>query len=136
MSAAVLVLDRHAAFTAPACAHSVGVLRAGAAVQLAKWGVREEVVATAVLIADELLTNALAYGEVDVLVLRVSATPERVTVEVDDNVLYPPFPTRQDLTDPDESGRGVHLVAMLAARWGATFEAKAKTVWAEIGAEP
>jgi PAS domain S-box-containing protein len=85
---------------------------------------------TASLLASELVTNALMHAE----------APYRIAVESGDGVLRigvtdatiaaPHLPSAdEDAT----SGRGIHLVDTLTARWGVQTLATGKTVWFELG---
>ncbi|WP_240434628.1 ATP-binding protein [Streptomyces sp. YIM 130001] len=109
------------------------------AVRLDAWGMAygSEVHDAMVLIVAELSANAIRHGRVPGrdFRLRLVAGAEIVRVEVTDTrseslpVVPPGLPT--DLES--DGGRGLVLVAGLAARWGWTPRpgAPGKTVWAE-----
>ena len=83
----------------------------------------------AALVLSELMTNALLHGG-GCTGFDVSATNGGLRVEVRDRSRVPPMlgePTEGSLT-----GRGVQLIAALAARWGAEATAEGKLVWAEL----
>jgi serine phosphatase RsbU (regulator of sigma subunit)/anti-sigma regulatory factor (Ser/Thr protein kinase) len=87
----------------------------------------------AALVASELLTNAVLHagGCTD---LTVNPTEGGVRIEVRDESRVPPMlgrPSEESLT-----GRGLRLVANLAARWGADAEGTGKVVWAEVTGKP
>jgi anti-sigma regulatory factor (Ser/Thr protein kinase) len=84
-----------------------------------------------VLVVSELVTNAIMHG----------APPIEVRTTVDDEVV------RIDVSDGDPKtggvrvrhppadhigGLGLHLVEMLADRWGTVANASGKTVWADL----
>ncbi|MFF5499855.1 SpoIIE family protein phosphatase [Streptomyces aquilus] len=88
-----------------------------------------------VLIASELVTNALVHAGSDVdLRLRVSG--DRVRLEVRDSDSDPPVPTAYSLTDEGSSraehGRGLYLVDALAHTWNTSPSGRGKTVWLEM----
>ncbi|MFF3324394.1 SpoIIE family protein phosphatase [Streptomyces sp. NPDC002889] len=93
-----------------------------------------------VLVVDELVTNAVVHaGTTAELLCRFEAStqqaPAAVVVEVSDH-----HPARTVNSEPDgadqsgipEYGRGLHLVGAMAERWGITFHAALKTVWARL----
>jgi len=90
----------------------------------------EETQAELVLIASELVTNAIVHGA-EPVTLTVTYDATHITVEVADG------DPRADLVrmhDTDESfgygGRGLRLVAALTEAWGVRTETSSKTVWA------
>jgi anti-sigma regulatory factor (Ser/Thr protein kinase) len=105
--------------------------------QLRTWGRGTD---TAGQIIAELTANAVTHGRVAGrdFRLRVSDLGEVVRIEVAD--------TRGDRVpvlrtgtggDEEESGRGLLLVELLAARWGVSSgPAPGKTVWAELDVPP
>jgi anti-sigma regulatory factor (Ser/Thr protein kinase) len=84
---------------------------------------------TAVLLASEAVTNAFTHGHSGARIV-VKALPGRLLVEVgDDNSRHP------QVLEPDPNaldGRGVTLIAALAARWGVRSDELGKVVWFEI----
>lgn len=95
------------------------------------WRLDREMTETALLLVSELATNAIRHGTPPVrLSLRLDA--DRLRVEVTDS--SPQLP-RLRRPGPDQaSGRGLHIVQQLAARWGAhvTGSRLGKTVWFEL----
>jgi hypothetical protein len=83
----------------------------------------------AVLVADELVTNALRHGEVPRLCrLALIGHGRCLRIEVDDA-----SPREPKLRTPDDTGgRGLVLVDRLASRWGFEHHEDHKTVWAEL----
>lgn len=85
------------------------------------------------LLVSEVATNALVHGTGDVVV-RVLPVGAGVRVEVLDGSPQMPRPRA---AGPDaEGGRGLGLVAMLAASWGAYREGAGKVVWFELDDRP
>jgi anti-sigma regulatory factor (Ser/Thr protein kinase) len=91
--------------------------------------VSDEVVDTAVLLADEMATNALVHAGGS-FSLSVAVHDGRLRVEVGDAsvnlpVLLPPDPDRV-------GGRGMAIVSSLASSWGTEINSDGKVVWFEI----
>lgn len=86
----------------------------------------------AVLVADELVSNAQQHGlPPRKISLGFTGGRERLRIEVDDA-----SPETPALRTPDDSGgRGLVLVQQLAAAWGTRHREKGKTVWAELSLE-
>ncbi|MGW2378118.1 SpoIIE family protein phosphatase, partial [Kitasatospora sp. NPDC001683] len=94
--------------------------------QLTVWGL-EELGFTAELILSELITNALRYGAEPIRVRMLRDTS--LVCEVSDASSTAPHLRYADATD--EGGRGLFLVAQLAARWGTRYTARGKVIWSE-----
>lgn len=93
-------------------------------------GYHADTVSDAVLIVDELISNARRHagGPADVR-LNWLAGYQFLRVEVDDRLPKPPrIPPRPGRC----GGRGLRLVQALAAAWGTRLFDSGKTVWAEI----
>ncbi len=94
---------------------------------LPQWGL-DDLVPTAELLVSELVSNALRHA----------SGPLRLTLErvsdlrclVSDGTTDLPRPA--DAGPEDESGRGLALVDMLAARWGCEGGPEGKSVWFEL----
>ncbi|MFE9390133.1 SpoIIE family protein phosphatase [Streptomyces sp. NPDC006784] len=92
---------------------------------------------TCVLLVSELVTNALRYahGPVGVRVVRdIGRDPAgpagSLIVEVSD--LLPEPPRERIVTEEQEGGRGIQMVASEARRWGTRHGPEGKTVWFEL----
>jgi GAF domain-containing protein/anti-sigma regulatory factor (Ser/Thr protein kinase) len=83
------------------------------------------------LVVTELVTNGLLHGRRPVVV-RAVRLPDGVRVEVQDSGTEMPVLPRQ--STEAMTGRGLALVARLAARWGASLQPPGKVVWAEVSA--
>jgi anti-sigma regulatory factor (Ser/Thr protein kinase) len=109
-----------------------------AAVRQALWqdlsdhGVDPESVDTVVLIASELLGNAIRHTEIERVGLRVSWELEAasVRVEVADHSTTTPCPRPPRPTEP--GGRGLTIVDALAYEWGFDRIESGKRVWARV----
>ena len=95
------------------------------------WRLDREMTDTALRLVSELVTNAIRHGTPPVrLSLRLDR--DRLRVEVTDSSPALPELTRPD---PDQiGGRGLQIVQLLAARWGASSSSRrlGKTVWFEL----
>ncbi|MER5727913.1 ATP-binding protein [Streptomyces sp. NPDC002138] len=105
--------------------------------KLRAWGL-ESVGDVTVLLVSELVTNSLRYasGPIGVRLVRRDLASENpgtgpaLLVEVSDPL---PDPPRERVAAPDdEGGRGLHLVAVSAQRWGTRHGKSGKTVWFEL----
>lgn len=108
--------------------------------RMAEWGYPppSDASGTVSLLVAELAANAVRHGGVPGrdFHLRVALdVPTRlIRIEVADaSALQPRFGSETVAGPEDESGRGLLLVAVLAARWGMTPRTpRGKSVWAEV----
>lgn len=84
---------------------------------------------TAVLLADEIVTNAVLHGG-GRFCLQVDAAPHVIRVEVTDD--DPTEPRVLHASDEHEHGRGLAIVDTLATRWGTEHLGSHKVVWFEL----
>ncbi|TDC06073.1 PAS sensor protein [Streptomyces sp. 8K308] len=97
---------------------------------LASWRFPEELRELGVLAASELVANSLKHGRAP-MGLRLRRTDRRLIVEVTDGDEH--LPRRQQAAPADEAGRGIAVVATIAAEWGARrLPEGGKAVWAEF----
>lgn len=97
---------------------------------LASWRFPEELRELGVLAASELVANSLKHGRAP-MGLRLRRTDRRLIVEVTDGDEH--LPRRQQAEPADEAGRGIAVVATIAAEWGARrLPEGGKAVWAEF----
>jgi serine phosphatase RsbU (regulator of sigma subunit) len=97
---------------------------------LAGWGLADHS-ELAELLACEIVTNAVRYATRPIAVRLLRTDVLLCEVSDDDHRL----PVLQDPSLTDESGRGLHLVAQLATRWGASRLPAGKVVWFEQSIE-
>jgi anti-sigma regulatory factor (Ser/Thr protein kinase) len=90
---------------------------------------RTDLTPDAVLLASELVTNAVEHagGPIELTATYLDAT---LRVEVHDTSREPPSP--RPLTATDETGRGLHLVRLIAKQWATTPQPDGKTIWFEL----
>ncbi len=115
---------------------------APALVEIRRWASRalshvgDEHLGDVLLVATELVTNAYDHGRGPAEV-RMSCTerPCRVRIEVDDHC--PEHPAIADPAVDTPGGRGMQIVAKLAASWGVRDHpgGGGKTVWAEVSCD-
>lgn len=111
-------------------AGDVGALRdARHLVADALGGVSEEMRDVAVLLAGEVVTNAVVHGG-GWFMLEVEATEDRVRVEVTD--ADPAQPRVLRLSGEREHGRGMAIVDKVASVWGTDDGGTYKVVWFEL----
>ncbi|NEA19801.1 ATP-binding protein [Streptomyces halstedii] len=91
-----------------------------------------EALDTLELLASELVTNAFRYGSEpgDSLRVVVDAEQGRARVEVHDTRRRKP--KMRPASDERGRGRGLHLVELLAARWGTADRPMGKIVWVVV----
>jgi anti-sigma regulatory factor (Ser/Thr protein kinase) len=104
-------------------------VRAAARAALSSWALLDELVETATLLASELVTNAMVHG-LGHVELRLRLTRDRLVLEAEDAGSH--MPRRRRADHDAEAGRGLHLVATLADRWGSRQTDVGKVVWAEL----
>ncbi|WP_432545731.1 ATP-binding protein [Kineococcus sp. SYSU DK004] len=120
----------------PPSPRSVGVARWLITEWCAPWvkasEVEDDTVEAALLLASEVITNAVVHGEgmVHVALRRVDTTALRVEVSDEGGGL----PLIGAQRDDAESGRGIAMVEMLSSRWGTDLDVGplGKTVWFEL----
>jgi hypothetical protein len=107
---------------------SVAAARAWVRSTLGTWGLGS-MVELAELLVSELVTNALrhANGPIELTTLLLD---DVVTLGVSD--ADEPLPRLRKAKEADEGGRGLQLIALLSARWGARPTAEGKVVWCEL----
>ncbi|HVF21349.1 MAG TPA: ATP-binding protein [Mycobacteriales bacterium] len=116
-------------FAVPADVRQVALVRQVARRAALDWGVPEDVADDAVLVVSELATNAILHASSTVRV-GLHLADEVLRVEVYDDLAT--RPTARDAGMDSAGGRGLHLVASLARRWGVQRLDDGKCVWAEL----
>ncbi|MFE9767926.1 ATP-binding protein [Streptomyces sp. NPDC005808] len=112
--------------------------------RMAEWGYppASDASGTVSLLVAELATNAVQHGRTPGrdfhLRIALDVRTQLIRIEVADaSTDQPRFGSETVAGPEDESGRGLLLVAVLAARWGtAPRMPVGKTVWAEVVADP
>lgn len=122
----VIPPDNTANWEFPADPTIVADARKAVTRQLSAWGL-EDVAFTTELVVSELVTNAIRYGGAPVGLRLIR--DKTLVCEVSDPSNTQPRLRRAKTTD--EGGRGLFLVAQLAARWGCRYGRSGKTIWAE-----
>ena len=108
---------------------SVATARRFVSQQVTDWQA-EQILADAVLVISELATNAITHADSSCRI-RLSLTPATLRIDVIDAGSGTPEPQLADLTS--EHGRGLGMVAAVAAAWGMeVLPGDGKLVWAEL----
>jgi anti-sigma regulatory factor (Ser/Thr protein kinase) len=94
---------------------------------LKRWGLEDLIPATELLVS-ELVTNAFKYAKGETS-MRLILQPDSLVCEVHDT--SPALPRVLQVDKDAESGRGLHVVSQLAARWGSRRTPTGKVVWCE-----
>lgn len=84
---------------------------------------------TAELLVSELVTNALVHGH-GAITLRLRRRRGTLRCEVTDHCAD--IPGNRPQSPDSETGRGIHLLEMLARRWGVRCLERGKAVWFEL----
>lgn len=88
----------------------------------------------AVLLASELVTNAIKHTPSETVTLGIRCTRDRLRVDVHDRSPDPPVLT--DSPADAEAGRGLMLVASLSVAWGSYRTPMGKVVYFALAFEP
>ncbi len=116
-------------FALPPAPTSPREARNRAARELAGWGNPESRHAVLLLIS-ELVTNAVIHARSTVTVDFAVRADGPVRVKVHDESPVRPTARRHHADRP--GGRGMHLLASLAARWGVEESRTGKSIWFEV----
>ncbi|MER6623509.1 MULTISPECIES: ATP-binding protein [unclassified Streptomyces] len=121
-------------FDLPATPASVRAARGGVRDLLTARGVADEVRDNAVIVASELLTNALVHAAGERIVCRLHVLADRIRVEVEDQARGPELPMLRRPGPDDRNGRGLLLVDALSSDWAVTRAPgrAGRVVWAEL----
>lgn len=128
-----------AAATFEPVGRSVAAARGFVRDTLEGWGFTD-VVDDAVVLASELVTNAVVHAgtSAEVLCLRRAEDDDSVRIEVADrypNRTLPLHPGEDERRGPElerEGGRGLILCAALSTRWGVEYSPSHKRVWFQL----
>ncbi|MEW2076311.1 ATP-binding protein [Streptomyces sp. NPDC017966] len=122
------------AFDLPATPASVRTARGGVRELLTARDVPDEVCDDAVVVASELLTNALTHAAGERIVCRLRVRADRIRVEVEDQARGPELPVLRRPGPDDQNGRGLLLVDALSSDWGVGRAPGryGRVVWAEL----
>lgn len=129
---------RRDSFRLPRHPASVGLARRRVREHLVDWGHGEDSAALAdiVLVVSELSTNVVRHGPLLEREFEVAVTAladGSCFIEVSDEGMD--APRLREVGEWGETGRGLRLVAHLAAAWGVWSRGRhGKTVWALVGA--
>ncbi len=118
-----------AALAVPPVAESVAGVRRFACNVLTGWEIAPDVIGDLVLVASELVTNAILHSR-SPIELRLSRTSDRLVVAVHDGTTAVPRRLQPNLDA--EGGRGMQLVSAIADQWGVRPTEHGKSVWCEI----
>lgn len=113
-------------------ANSVAAARRFVSDRLEDWAA-DDLVWAAQQVVSELATNALLHGRTDFTV-SLQLVDDRLRLSVSD--ASPRRPVRRQHTADATTGRGLALVAVLAAEWGVAPHGSGKTVWCDLTPTP
>ena len=124
--AAAGVQPQYTTWVGPPTEEAASRVRWGLSRVLQRWRLDDDAVVEAVLVADELVTNAVRHARTEWR-LSVELRGRRLHIAVTDGMAGPdPEPP------PGGTRLGLRRVNALAARWGWADHPGGKTVWAEM----
>jgi anti-sigma regulatory factor (Ser/Thr protein kinase) len=97
--------------------------------------VSQRILADAVLLVSELVTNSVRHGDLgegDTVLVRVYLGADTLRLEVENSGIAGLVPDHRADRRPDEGGFGLALVGLFATRWGVR-RAQNTEVWLELG---
>ena len=120
---------QQAAVRVPDRLDSIPAARAFLTRLLDGWGIGDEVIDDASLLASELMSNAVKHGG-GVVDLKIEAEDGLLHVGVHDN--SDGAPTIKEAGPSSPGGRGMWIVQSVAHDWGTDPDGSGKTVWFEL----
>ena len=93
------------------------------------WGIAEDVIDDASLLASELMSNAVKHGG-GVVDMQIEAEDGLLHVGVRDDAGGVPTVSQADATS--SGGRGMWIVQSIAQDWGTDPDGAGKTVWFDL----
>ncbi|MET8956562.1 ATP-binding protein [Streptomyces sp. NPDC004129] len=126
-----LAFDWHLHLHVPPAPAEVSRVRRTVRMALFSWGCPSSAIDDSVLLASELVGNAVRYGPDTWITVNLLHVGDRLLLEVTDGSSVRPAVQQ---TDPaDEQGRGMYLVQAIASAWGSRREALGgKTTWCTL----
>lgn len=126
-----LAFDWHLHLHLPPAPEEVSRVRRGVHTALSSWGCPSHVIDDSVLLASELVGNAVKYGTDALITVNLLQVGDRLLLEVTDASCARPAVRRAD--PEDEQGRGMYLVQAIAAAWGSRWDScGGKTTWCTL----
>ncbi len=120
-----------ASIDVPATASGLAAARHVVSGLLPGWGLPDELCGDAALVVSELVTNAFLHAPVtDSFELELTRRPHGVRVSLADGSSVRPM--IRELSSDLPSGRGMHIVELLATEWGAEDYLGGKRVWVDL----
>ena len=116
--------------TVPRAPESSARLRSLLWTSFACWSCDADRIDDAALVLSELVGNAVRHAQGEVMQVRLRRTGDVLRIAVHDRSPRPPAPREVDFDD--ESGRGMHIIDALSARWGWEPRVDGKVVWADV----
>lgn len=126
-----LAFGRHLHLHLPPAPAEVSRIRRDVRLTLFSWVCPPQVIDDSVLLASELVGNAVKYGAAALITVNLLQVGDRLLLEVTDVSSARPA-VRHSCPD-DEQGRGMFLVQEIASAWGVRQDSyNTKTTWCTI----
>ena len=122
-------------FPLPHAPGAVSAVRRHIRTILADWNLAADITEDVLLVASELLTNAIVHALPPATLSLSRSEVDRcgaVRVEVTDRGPVAPAGLSASALDPDEHGRGLAIVTALATRCGVLVQSGGTSRWAEL----
>ncbi len=115
-------------------ARAVSRLRATIRDEVRSWGsvLNDDQLSTLLLLSAELTSNALRYGDQEIIAVRIRLTSSAVSVRVTDGGQATGLVVARPSSTQAEDGRGLALVALLSTSWSVERTEYGKAVTAEL----
>ena len=115
-------------------ARAVSRLRATIRDEVRSWGLSldDDQHSTLLLLSAELTTNALRYGDQEIITVHIRVTSSTVSIRVTDGGQATGLVVARQASTQAEDGRGLTLVALLSTRWSVERTEYGKAVTAEL----
>jgi anti-sigma regulatory factor (Ser/Thr protein kinase) len=114
----------------PVVTRAVPLARDTVRAALTRCDFADDVIADALLVTSELVTNAVRHGG-DAVFLGLEILEDSIGISVSDDT--PAVPAPRVATDDDEGGRGLAIVTALSTDWGvADAPGGGKRIWVRI----
>ncbi|MFG2333176.1 ATP-binding protein [Streptomyces sp. NPDC048604] len=126
--------ERPGTWVLPHCPRSVRIARHTVRAALRRRGADDDTVDRAELVVSELVTNAVRHARPPLALRLHHLDDATLRIEVDDGGPTEREGARTVGSDPEEHGRGIAIIALIASAHGSHRRPAGTTYWAELSA--